>query len=72
MRLTAAQRRVINWAAIAAVAAVFVWLLAPVLAPFAVGAGLAYALHPPSTSWPGAACRACSPWSSSRSAPSSP
>ena len=46
MRLTAAQRRVINWAAIAAVAAVFVWLLAPVLAPFAVGAGLAYALHP--------------------------
>jgi predicted PurR-regulated permease PerM len=46
MRLTAAQRRAINWAAIAVLAGTFVWLLAPVLTPFAIGAGLAYALHP--------------------------
>ncbi|HEX2540626.1 MAG TPA: AI-2E family transporter [Caldimonas sp.] len=46
MRLTAAQRRAINWAAIAAVLGGLVWLLAPVLTPFAIGAALAYALHP--------------------------
>ena len=46
MRLSAAQRRALHWAAIAAFAGVFVWLLAPVLTPFAIGAVLAYALHP--------------------------
>ena len=46
MRLSAAQRRALNWAAIAVFAGVFVWLLAPVLTPFAIGAVLAYALHP--------------------------
>jgi predicted PurR-regulated permease PerM len=46
MRLTAAQRRAINWAALTVVVGAFVWLLAPVLTPFAIGAVLAYALHP--------------------------
>ena len=46
MLLTPAQRRVLNWAALAVAVAVLVWLLAPVLTPFAVGAVLAYALHP--------------------------
>ena len=46
MRLTSAQRRAVNWAVLAAVAAGLVWLLAPVLTPFAIGAVLAYALHP--------------------------
>jgi predicted PurR-regulated permease PerM len=46
MRLTPAQRRAINWAALAVAAAALVWLLAPVLTPFAIGAVLAYALHP--------------------------
>jgi predicted PurR-regulated permease PerM len=46
MRLTSAQRRAVNWAVLAAVAAALIWLLAPVLTPFAIGAVLAYALHP--------------------------
>jgi predicted PurR-regulated permease PerM len=46
MRLTPAQRRAVNWAALAVVAAALIWLLAPVLTPFVIGAVLAYALHP--------------------------
>ncbi|HEY3636390.1 MAG TPA: AI-2E family transporter, partial [Caldimonas sp.] len=46
MPLNAAQRRTINWAALAAAAVAFVWLLGPVLTPFMIGAVLAYALHP--------------------------
>jgi len=46
MRLTSAQRRSVNWVVLAAVAAGLIWLLAPVLTPFAIGAVLAYALHP--------------------------
>ncbi|MEO6362177.1 MAG: AI-2E family transporter [Caldimonas sp.] len=46
MRLTAGQRRAFNWAALALALGAFVWLLAPVLTPFAIGAVLAYALHP--------------------------
>jgi predicted PurR-regulated permease PerM len=46
MPLNAAQRRTINWAALAAAAVAFVWLLGPVLTPFVIGAVLAYALHP--------------------------
>jgi predicted PurR-regulated permease PerM len=46
MRLTPSQRRTLHWAAIAAVAALLLWLLGPVLTPFVIGAILAYALHP--------------------------
>jgi predicted PurR-regulated permease PerM len=46
MRLTSAQRRAVNWVVLAAVGAGLIWLLAPVLTPFAIGAVLAYALHP--------------------------
>lgn len=46
MPLTPAQRRTFNWAALALAVAALVWLLAPVLTPFAIGAVLAYALHP--------------------------
>ncbi|HEX4232923.1 MAG TPA: AI-2E family transporter [Caldimonas sp.] len=46
MALTAAQRRSLNWAALAAAAFAFVWLFGPVLTPFLIGAVLAYALHP--------------------------
>ena len=46
MRLTLAQRRVVNWAALAVAVGAMIWLLAPVLTPFAIGAVLAYALHP--------------------------
>jgi predicted PurR-regulated permease PerM len=46
MGLTPSQRRILNWAAIAVAAAAFLWLLGPVLTPFAIGAVLAYALHP--------------------------
>jgi predicted PurR-regulated permease PerM len=46
MALTAAQRRTLNWAAVAVAALVFIWLLGPVLTPFVIGAVLAYALHP--------------------------
>ena len=46
MLLTPAQRRILNWAALAVAIGALVWLLAPVLTPFAIGAVLAYALHP--------------------------
>ncbi|MGD9832264.1 MAG: AI-2E family transporter [Piscinibacter sp.] len=46
MNLTPAQRRSLTWAAIALAATLLLWLLAPVLTPFIVGAVLAYALHP--------------------------
>jgi predicted PurR-regulated permease PerM len=46
MRFTPAQRRALNWAALTIGLGAFVWLLAPVLTPFAIGAVLAYALHP--------------------------
>ncbi len=44
--ISPAQRRTLSWLAIAAAAVVLLWLLAPVLTPFLVGAILAYALHP--------------------------
>jgi predicted PurR-regulated permease PerM len=43
---TPAQRRILHWAALALAVGVLVWLLAPVLTPFAIGGALAYALHP--------------------------
>ena len=46
MRLTPSQRRILNWAVLAAVAVGLLWLLGPVLTPFVIGAVLAYALHP--------------------------
>ncbi len=46
MNLTSAQRHSLTWLAIAAGATLLLWLLAPVLTPFLVGAVLAYALHP--------------------------
>ena len=46
MTLTPAQRQTLNWIALAATAALLLWLLAPVLTPFVVAAVLAYALHP--------------------------
>jgi len=46
MTPTPAQRRGLAWAAIAVAATLLLWLLAPVLTPFVVGAVLAYALHP--------------------------
>jgi predicted PurR-regulated permease PerM len=46
MALTSAQRRSLSWFAIAATIVLLLWLLAPVLTPFIIGAVLAYALHP--------------------------
>uniref|UniRef100_UPI00355A3519 AI-2E family transporter n=1 Tax=Piscinibacter sp. TaxID=1903157 RepID=UPI00355A3519 len=46
MTLSAAQRRSLSWITLALAALVLLWLLAPVLTPFLVGAVLAYALHP--------------------------
>lgn len=46
MPVSAAQRRSLMWCAVAAGAALLLWLLAPVLTPFIVAAVLAYALHP--------------------------
>ncbi|WP_333783870.1 AI-2E family transporter [Piscinibacter sp.] len=46
MNLSAAQRRMLSWLALALVALALLWLLAPVLTPFLIGAVLAYALHP--------------------------
>lgn len=46
MSLTPAQRRSLSWLAIAVAIVLLLWLLAPVLTPFIVGAVLAYALHP--------------------------
>jgi predicted PurR-regulated permease PerM len=46
MIVTPAQRQTLAWLAIAAAGALLLWLLAPVLTPFVIGAVLAYALHP--------------------------
>jgi predicted PurR-regulated permease PerM len=46
MPFTPAQRRFINWALLAFAIGTLLWLLAPVLTPFVIGAVLAYALHP--------------------------
>ncbi len=46
MTLTSAQRKTLTWTVLAIAAAVLLWLLAPVLTPFLIGAGLAYALGP--------------------------
>jgi|KBSSwiStaDraftv2_1062776.scaffolds.fasta_scaffold176911_3 predicted PurR-regulated permease PerM len=46
MSLSASQRQMLAVAGLALAAAVLLWLLAPVLTPFVVGAVLAYALHP--------------------------
>ena len=46
MTLSPAQRQTLLWIALAATAALLLWLLAPVLTPFVVAAVLAYALHP--------------------------
>ncbi len=46
MLFTPAQRRILNWVVLALAVGGLVWLLAPVLTPFAIGAVLAYALHP--------------------------
>jgi len=46
MTLTAAQRQTFSWIAISLLAALVVWLLAPVLTPFVIAAVLAYVLHP--------------------------
>src|SRR6478672_3200414 len=45
-RLSPAQRQTLSWVTLAVVALALVWLLAPVLTPFLIGAVLAYALHP--------------------------
>lgn len=47
MNLSSTQRRTLSWTALGLVALGLLWLLAPVLTPFLVGAVLAYALHPP-------------------------
>ena len=46
MTLSPAQRQTLTWIALAALAALALWALAPVLTPFVVAAVLAYALHP--------------------------
>ncbi|HJV60830.1 MAG TPA: AI-2E family transporter [Albitalea sp.] len=46
MDLSSAQRRTLSWLALGLAAFAMLWLLAPVLTPFLVGAVLAYALHP--------------------------
>ncbi|TMH27993.1 MAG: AI-2E family transporter [Betaproteobacteria bacterium] len=46
MNLSAAQRRTLSWLALALIALALLWLLAPVLTPFLIGAVMAYALHP--------------------------
>lgn len=46
MQFTSNQKTIAAWGAIAAVFALALWLLAPVLAPFVVAAVLAYALTP--------------------------
>ena len=43
---TLSQRRTLTWLALAAAAALLLWLLAPVMTPFVVAGVLAYALHP--------------------------
>lgn len=46
MTLTSTQRQTLAWIALGTLACVLLWRLAPVLTPFLVGAGLAYALRP--------------------------
>ena len=46
MLFTPAQLRILQWAALGLAVAAVVWLLGPVLTPFAIAAVLAYALHP--------------------------
>ena len=46
MQFTPSQKRGLIWAAIALATAALLWLLAPVLTPFALAAVAAYALHP--------------------------
>ena len=46
MTLTARQRQTLAWTGISLAALLLIWLLAPVLTPFLIGAVLAYALHP--------------------------
>lgn len=46
MTLTAPQRQTLAWTGISLAAILLIWLLAPVLTPFLIGAVLAYALHP--------------------------
>ena len=46
MTLTDAQRQTATWIALGLIAALLVWLLAPVLTPFLIAAVLAYVLHP--------------------------
>src|SRR5512138_3297504 len=46
MNFSTAQRRSLTWLALGAAGFVLLWLLAPVLTPFLIGAVLAYALHP--------------------------
>lgn len=46
MEFTPTQKRFASWSAIAALFALVLWLLAPVLAPFVVASVLAYALTP--------------------------
>ncbi|WP_394790217.1 AI-2E family transporter [Rhodoferax sp.] len=46
MQFTSTQRRTLAWFSIAVVAVLALWLLGPVLTPFAVAAVLAYALTP--------------------------
>ena len=46
MKLNSHQRLALAWAAVAVLVAALLYLLAPVLAPFIVAAGLAYALAP--------------------------
>lgn len=46
MTLSPAQRQTLTWTALATLAALALWLLAPVRAPFVVAAVLAHALHP--------------------------
>jgi len=46
MNLSSTQRRTLSWIALGLAALGLLWLLAPVLTPFLIGAVLAYALHP--------------------------
>lgn len=46
MTLNTAQKKTLAWLSLGALAALLLWLLAPVLTPFLIGAVLAYALHP--------------------------
>lgn len=46
MNLSASQRLTLTWLGLALAAVLLLWLLAPVITPFVVGAVLAYALHP--------------------------